>query len=297
MTIRAELCYRLSLSALDQPVSAAAAERADYQQWRLDALSHSWGRFDDALVNGKRVLDFGCGAGQLSLFLASTRTPAAMTGVDVDWDALARARTALELQQPELQAPCSFVEGSPEGLPFADQTFDTILAFDCFEHVMEPAAILAEFARVLAPGGRVAIEWFPFRGPWGPHMESLVPIPWAHALFGERAMFAAAARLYDHPKFQPRHWDMDELGNKRPNKWRQWTSFHQQAYVNELTMAEFKRLVATVGFEFARFELFGIGGAKGPLSVFGKAVARIPQVGEWLTSYCLVELQKRQAGN
>jgi hypothetical protein len=42
-------------------------------------------------------------------------------------------------------------------------------------------------------------------------------VPWAHYLFGQRAMFAAAASIYDDPAFVPRHWDLDEHGHKKPN--------------------------------------------------------------------------------
>ena len=85
---------------------------------------------------------------------------------------------------------------------------------------MSPESILRDWFRVLRPNGRCLIEWFPFKGPGGPHMESLIPIPWAHVIFGERAMFRAAEMIYDLPEFVPRHWDLDERGKKKPNKWR-----------------------------------------------------------------------------
>jgi ubiquinone/menaquinone biosynthesis C-methylase UbiE len=290
--LRTELCYYLSRLRLAQPAPAEAVVDIDYHRWRLKSLSKSWLRFDDGLVRGKHVLDFGCGAGQLSLFLSATREPASITGIDVDLEALSRAKAALAQAKPDDVTNCRFIDGHVDGLPFGDGAIETILAFDCLEHVMRPESIMAEFARVLAPGGTVVIEWFPFRGPWGPHMDSLIPLPWAHVLFGERAMFAAAARIYDHPQFKARYWDRDETGNKRPNKWRQWSSFRQQGYVNQLTMPQFKRLVQASGFEFFRCDLFGIGGAQGPIAKLGRAVTKVPFVGEWLTSYALIELRK-----
>jgi ubiquinone/menaquinone biosynthesis C-methylase UbiE len=291
--IRTKLCYSLSKWKLNRPAPAELFVDTEYHQWRMESLSRSWARFDDDLVHDKRVLDFGCGAGQLSLFMAATRAPTSITGIDVDMVALGRARKALAAAKPEETKNCRFVDGDVKGIPFGEEAFDTILAFDCLEHVMQPAPILAEFNRVLAPGGTVVIEWFPFRGPWGPHMESLIPFPWAHVLFGERAMFAAAARLYDDPQFKPRYWDLDEQGNKRPNKWRQWSTFREQGYVNQLTMPQFKRLVSASGFELSRCDLFGIGGAKGPVAKLGRAVTKIPFLGEWLTSYGLIQLRKR----
>ena len=223
----------------------------DYQAWRDEALRASWARFSDADIDGRDVLDFGCGNGALSLFLAATRTPRNMIGVDLYPDAIARAKREQALIHPAPAVPVDYRIGDVERMPVADQSIDTLLAFDCLEHVMDPAAILTEWRRVLRPGGKALIEWFPFAGPWGPHMEALIPIPWAQYLFGERAMFEAAERLYDDPAFRPRHWDLDEAGRKLPNKWRQWRSFAAQAYVNELSTRDFRAMAREAGFSFA----------------------------------------------
>ena len=57
-------------------------------------------------------------------------------------------------------------------------------------------------------------------------------------------MLRAAERIYDLPSFTPRHWDLDESGQKKPNKWRAWSTFKDQGYINELDLAQFHRLVA-----------------------------------------------------
>jgi len=71
---------------------------------------------------------------------------------------------------------------------------DTLLAFDCLEHVMSPLPILQDWYRVLRPGGRCLIEWFPYKGPWGPHMESLIPIPWAASRWRKSRRAGALSR-------------------------------------------------------------------------------------------------------
>ncbi len=76
-----------------------AAERTvDYGasgDWRNDSLSKSWGAFSDAYITGKDVLDFGCGDGPLSIFLATEKRPRRIVGVDIDTSAIERARTSL----------------------------------------------------------------------------------------------------------------------------------------------------------------------------------------------------------
>lgn len=68
----------------------------------------------------------------------------------IDKDAAAIARTAT--QQPELLA----VTAAPEALPFAAHSFDQVLVAQGL-HLLAPGLALAEFARVLAPGGSLAV--------------------------------------------------------------------------------------------------------------------------------------------
>lgn len=261
-----------------------------YAAWRDAALTSSWRHFSDAELAGKDVLDFGCGEGQLALLFAGKAIARSIIGVDIDAAALARAEVALA-RHPEFAAKVRFDEGNVTGLPLADASIDLITAFDCMEHVMEPGAILQEWARVLRPGGRVLIEWFPFKGPWGPHMEALIPVPWAHILFGEKAMFRAAAAIYDDPDFVPRQWDLLPGGDKKPNKWTQWESFAEQAYVNQLDITTFRQLAVAAGLKIARLDRSGFG-RSGAKKLVGDALMAIPGLGEYATSYAVIALEK-----
>ena len=236
---------------------------------------------------------FGCGAGQLAFFLAGKGLARSITGVDIDKAALARAQEVLQTRESG-STQLRFVEGSTSTLPLEDNSVDVITAFDCLEHVMDPAAILADWARVLRPGGRVLIEWFPFKGPWGPHMEALIPLPWAHVIFGEKAMFRTAAAIYDDPDFVPRHWDLDPDGSKKPNKWTQWESFAEQAYVNGLDIARFRKLVHQCGLTVERLDRSGFG-QSGVKRAIGRSLMAIPVLGEYATSYTVIALEKPAA--
>ena len=125
---------------------------------------------------------------------------------------------------------------------------------------MSPCLILRDWYRILRPGGRCPIEWFPYKGPWGPHMEALFPIPWAHVIFGERPMFRAAEMIYDSPDDVPRHWDLDENGNKKPNKWRAYSSFEEQGYINNLMYPHFETWLMTRVFRLRATNFIALGG-------------------------------------
>jgi len=266
--------------------------RSAYKQWRHDWLSSSWSGFSDEHINDKDVLDFGCGDGQLALFLASEKKPNSIIGVDLVEASIDRANASLRnTSNIDDQTDIKFAVGTANKLPVENQAFDTILAFDCLEHVMEPAPIFDEWFRVLKPGGHCLIEWFPYKGPWGPHMEALIPIPWAHLVFGQKAMFRAAEKIYDSPDFVPRHWDLDEAGNKKPNKWKNWSSFKEQDYINELDIAGFRQLASNAGFEISNYKTQSFTGSTLQRRV-GTAMMKLPFVGEYFLSNAKIELRR-----
>lgn len=288
MDYRTQMLFALSRRLIKPPMERTL-DYGTYEDWRNNSLSKSFEAFSDDSVTGKEVIDFGCGDGPLALYLAHAKKPRRIVGVDISESGIQRARANLAGNPPPPGIAVEFLLGSKDRLPVPDQSFDTLLAFDCMEHVMSPEPILAEWYRVLRSGGRCLAEWFPYKGPWGPHMESLIPVPWAHVLFGQKAMFRTAELIYDLPEFVPRHWDLDEQGNKKPNKWRNWSSFKEQAYINELDIRTFRRLARGAGFRIARMEQKSFGGSAARRGI-GRALMALPVIGEYFISYCIIEL-------
>ena len=101
-----------------------------------------------ALAGRARVLDVGCGAGAFSGAFAQAGF--AVAGVDVAAEALRRARAAF----PAIE----FVAAGESDLPFADGSFDGAWIGEVLEHVQDGLGLLGEVARVLAPGGRIAVS-------------------------------------------------------------------------------------------------------------------------------------------
>ncbi|HET9989700.1 MAG TPA: bifunctional 2-polyprenyl-6-hydroxyphenol methylase/3-demethylubiquinol 3-O-methyltransferase UbiG, partial [Kofleriaceae bacterium] len=93
----------------------------------------------------RRVLDLGCGAGFLANYLAERGHT--VTGLDATDENLAIARAY------DRTGSASYVIGDARVLPFPDASFDAVCAMDLLEHVEDPASVVAEAARVLAPGG------------------------------------------------------------------------------------------------------------------------------------------------
>lgn len=289
MGIREWMCYEASRRILPPPADRTMSRLA-YQDWRVQSLSRSFEAFADADVNNKDVLDFGCGDGALSLHLAATKSPRRVIGVDLDHASIDRADVAKLVTPPPAGIRVDFVVGQTITIPVPDSSIDTVVAFDCLEHIMSPLQIFQDWHRVLRPGGKCLIEWYPYKGPWGPHMESLIPIPWAHYLFGQQAMFGAAARIYDSPHFVPRHWDLQlHTGEKKPNKWRAWSSFKEQGYINELDLANFRELVHAAGLRIVRLDMHSFTGSALRRRL-GKMLMNMPFIGEHFMSFGAIEL-------
>ena len=97
--------------------------------------------FQAAIGRGKRVLDLGCRSGALTRSFLDGND---VVGLDVDRVALAKAEE-LGIQP---------VEGNvEEPLPFADASFDAVVAGELLEHLQFPDALVAEIQRVLKSGG------------------------------------------------------------------------------------------------------------------------------------------------
>jgi SAM-dependent methyltransferase len=119
---------------------------------------------------GDRVLDLGCGGGRHA-FEAAKRG-AVVTAVDLSLAELkdVRGMNAQMVVDGELsRSLIDAVNGDALRLPFADGTFDRIIASEVMEHIPDDASAAAELVRVLRPLGTMAVtvpSWLPERICW-----------------------------------------------------------------------------------------------------------------------------------
>jgi demethylmenaquinone methyltransferase/2-methoxy-6-polyprenyl-1,4-benzoquinol methylase len=102
----------------------------------------------------ERVLDVATGTGMVAQELVR-RYGCTVVGLDQSPGMLARARARLA-RDPGLAARVTLIEGEAERLPFADGEFDHLTFTYLLRYVEDPAATVAELARVVRPGGRIA---------------------------------------------------------------------------------------------------------------------------------------------
>jgi len=173
-----------------------------------------------------------------------------------------------------------FLAGDVERLPFADASFDLVVANDSLEHFRDPGAALREVARVLKPGGSIFIFFTPWRSPLGSHLYDYIHTPWCHLLFPEwliRALLerAAAARGAADPAAEAE---------------RLMGEYH--AELNRITLGRYRRILKdNPRLELVHEEL------KPPKFRFLRFLTRVPYVGEPFVGTVVGILRKEREGS
>ncbi|WP_424813874.1 class I SAM-dependent methyltransferase [Roseococcus sp. YIM B11640] len=141
-----------------------------------------------------RVLDAGCGTGGFLARLRAARPQARLTGLEYAWPAARRAAA-------KTGAPIAC--GSVNLLPFAAGSFDAVTSLDVLSHAgVEPAEALAEFHRVLAPGGLLVLNL-----PGHEWLKSAHDIRVHNTRRFERAGAASMLEGAGFRPARPRHWN------------------------------------------------------------------------------------------
>jgi len=109
-----------------------------------------------AVGPGTRMLDVGCGAGQIAI--PAARAGARVTGVDIAANLIAQARARAQAEGVDVQ----FDEGDAEALPYESGAFDVVVSLIGAMFAPRPERVAAELVRVCRPGGRIVMaNWTP----------------------------------------------------------------------------------------------------------------------------------------
>jgi SAM-dependent methyltransferase len=218
------------------PFNLANDGKMSYTEWQFVKGGQTIQFFlpfhtQEQMFQGKTVLDIGCGGGGKTCYYATFR-PNKIIGIDIvehyaeEGNAFARQKNLADI--------ASFMTADASAMPFADETFDTIIMNDAMEHVDQPEKTLAECFRVLKPGGHLYINFPPYYHPYGAHLSDAIGIPWVHSLFSERTLIDSYKRLVaDLPDGQ----DRVRFRISKNDRGEEYFS-----YINRMTIARFRRI-------------------------------------------------------
>jgi len=249
--LRGRLLVRLSGLFPPADLTRHGADGA-YTRWQRACVRRSWdavarGCFD---LQGKTVVDLGCGEGGKTVFYAG-QGARLIVGVDCDEEHLGRASL---LARSEGADNCRFIAARAEATGFPAESFDAAISDDAFEHYPDPAAVLCEAGRILKEGGLLLVQFTPYWGPTGPHLYDFIRLPYAHLFFGWTTMEQAARHLAI---------EMEKTGGHRmretPTRHLEKALFQLRHYINRMSVRRFRRLLrAQPGWQLVRFHRYAV---------------------------------------
>lgn len=158
--------------ALFAPLGPTYDRYASLLSFRQDP---AWRRFLVSRVpaDAHRVLDVASGTAAVAIELARAEPNRSVTGIDQSTEMLAVGRARVD--RAGLAARIELREGRAESLPFGAAEFDALTFTYLLRYVDDPAATMRELARVVRPGGIVAmLEFGVPEGVWRPLWELYV---------------------------------------------------------------------------------------------------------------------------
>lgn len=180
------------------------------------------------LIDGKIVIDFGCGAGNEVVDMAR-KGASRVIGLDLQLPLLSNARE-LALRH-KVQDKCLFTTQT-------DEKADIITSKDAFEHFSNPEEVLQAMSKMLRPGGTILASFGPiWLHPHGGHLFSV--FPWAHIVLSEKSLIKWRSKYRNDGA----------------------TSFGEvEGGLNKMTIRRFERIVAASDLEFQSMDTVPIKG-------------------------------------
>lgn len=195
---------------------------------------------------GDRLLDLGCGAGRHAFEAA--RRGAVVAALDADAGEVKDVAALLSAMADAGEVPAggagAAVNGDALRLPFPDGAFDRVIAAEVLEHVPADRAAVAELARVLRPGGTLAVtvpRCYPEAVCWA-LSDAYAAAPGGHVRIYRASVLVRRLRAaglvptgrhHAHALHAPYWWLRCAVGVERSDQ--PWVAAYHRVLVREIT--------------------------------------------------------------
>lgn len=236
--VRRRIAPAPAASPPDEPDRSADQWFWDHYEWApIELLTFL--REDGHDVTALDVADVGCGDGIIDLGLVHHGLPRRLVGFDVNpvRDDLLLQRAVAAGVADELPPALEFAVSDTTKLPAPDDSFDVVVTWSAFEHIGDPAAVLAEIRRVLRPDGVLFLQLWPFfHSQHGAHLEEWYPDGFVQFQRGVDAIEADVLA-----RAEEEGWARYKLGEYR--------------MLNEITVDQLGHAIEAAGFRITKLQL------------------------------------------
>ena len=192
------------------------------------------------LLNNRKVCDIGCGDGLIDAGVLQLSQAQEFVGFDIAPGDEVVLRAALKQREidTDFLSAFSMVRSEIARIPWGDDYFDVAVSWSAFEHVADPTALLREVHRILAPGGALFLQLWPFFwSQHGTHLWQWFPDGYANQVHSEEEI----RRRIEEDEVTEAGWKQMMLG----------------AYdtLNRFTVNDLEASLIDAGFEIKRFQL------------------------------------------
>ncbi len=267
--------------------AAAARSSADYIEYQYrssDTLRQRF--FPDLDFMNCAVADVGSGLGGRAPFFIEAGARRVYC-IDINQAELATGSRIIAERFPAAASRIEFAH--PESFQPRDG-LDVAMLIDAFEHLVDPAAVLAQVYGWLRPGGLLWVGSFGWYHYLASHCLEHIPIPWCHVLFSERAILNTIRAVIHARGYQPNLWErLEGLG-----RWDGVSTLKDRPGepLNMLSLRGVRQALAASPFELRSFRVYGLRSGRGAVGQIAGVAARVPVVNELLHSYYAAVLVK-----
>jgi SAM-dependent methyltransferase len=250
-------------------VYGSAEESLEHFHWRCDQYPGYLDLMPVSGVDGKVVLDYGCGPGHDVIGFAEFSSPSRLIAMEVSQVSLREAEARLKLHDK----PADFIQISETDprIPLEDDSVDYIHSSGVIHHTPDPVRILTELKRVLRPGGEMRIMIYNYDSVFV-HLYVAYMVQILEARYGDESIRDAFVHTTDGPEcpisnvYTTQEFialaaeaglECEHLGNAVSSGEMLWIPRRWEAILDERLGAEHRRFLSSLRFEEHGFPVCG----------------------------------------